>query len=164
MAKTKLCPVCGKFQKNGWTVENLANEPGRESFPDEFDKLIPIEPKADDPKKISILQCPNCGLVYEYRTFTPGGSYDAMLNWIVESLTPLMKKGKHLRKNIPPKPPAFEKIREFICPICQSEDIDCLNAGIIGGETFITLKCTKCGIEDTLDEYQLMSWRPRTET
>lgn len=140
-------------------MENLADEPRQDDFPDAFGKLTAFEMKQNGNEDHSIYQCPKCGYMYEYMVSMPGGSYDAMRTWIVERLTPMMKNGKHLRKNIPPKPKQYEEVHEFVCPACRSYDVDCDQAGIIGGEVFLSLKCNKCGNEDTVDEYQLIAWR-----
>lgn len=159
----KKCSICGKFQNDGWIVENPADEPGVESFPDEFNKLLKYRVKREGTLEgyhtDEILQCPECGLLYEYSCTLPGGSYDAMRTWVVERLLPVIKKGKHLRKDPPPPQPEYEEVHEFICPACNSLDVECVNAGIIGGEVFISLKCRQCGNEDTLDQYQIISWR-----
>jgi len=157
------CKICRIFQEKEWIVENLADENGLEKFPDNFDKLLPYEVIKEgsyegyNSKKI--LQCSKCGLLYEYSCFLPGGSYDAMRTWVVEKLVPMTKNGKHLQKNLPPKQIQYEEIHEYICPVCKSLDVDCVNAGIIGGEVFISLQCKECGNENTLDEYQISSWR-----
>ncbi len=160
----KSCRICGLFQKEGWTVENRADGPVMEKFPEEFHSLLTYEVKNEGTHegyyRESTLQCPRCGRIYNYECRLPGGSYDAMVTWVVERLTPVMKKGKHMQKNIPPKPEKVESVPEFVCPACGSEKIECVNAGNIGGEVFIELKCLQCGNDGLLDEYQLMNWRP----
>ena len=155
----KKCSICSIFQQHALVIENLANEPRSAEFPEAFEKLIALEMKQNEPAGDSAMQCPECGLVYEYSRCTPGGSNDAMQTFIVEKLEPMMKHGSHLRKNVLQKQKPVEFTPEFKCPACGCEDIECVDAGNIYGEVFITLKCTKCGCEDTLDEYQLMNWR-----
>ena len=160
---TKKCTICGIFQAEEWTVENPADESGMEKFPDDFDNLLAYEVikegTCEGYYSEKILQCPKCGLLYGYSCFLPGGSYDAMRTWVVEKLVPMIKNGKHLRKNPPPKQMKYEEIHEYSCPSCKSSDVNCVNAGNIGGEVFISLKCNQCGNEDTLDDYQISSWR-----
>lgn len=160
---TDKCKICGIFQKEGWIVENLADEDGLKKFPDNFDNLLTYkvikEGTYEGYYSEKILQCSECGFLYEYSCSLPGGSYDAMKTWVVEKLAPMIKKGKHLRKNPPPKQIEPEKFHEYICPACKSLDVECVNAGIIGGEVFISLKCNQCGIDDTLDQYQISSWK-----
>ena len=155
----RICKTCGIFQKEGWIIENPADESSANEFPEAFHKLVSIQIKQKEDESHYYLQCPDCGLVYEYQKSSPGGSYDAMRTWIVEKLIPVMKHGMHLRKNISPKTMPVEVVKEFICPYCKSYDIEVVNAGNIGGEVFITLKCRKCGVDDTLDQYQLMNWK-----
>jgi RNA polymerase subunit RPABC4/transcription elongation factor Spt4 len=47
------------------------------------------------------------------------------------------------------------------CPACGSFDIDTVDAGLIGGESFVTLRCRACGREDTLDNWQQSLWRKK---
>jgi len=147
----------------GCLVENPADEPAVDSFPGAFNDWLRREENTDGSR--SVLQCPRCGRLYEYTRSLPGGSYDAMRTWIVERLKPLMKKGKHLRKNPPAPPgPVEEPANQYRCPVCGSLDVEQTTGGSIGGEVFFGVKCNACGTEDLLDTYQQSTWLlPRSD-
>lgn len=154
------CNLCCKFQIDGWTIENEKDEETPACFPKEYQELVVVESSLSNGHGKEILQCPKCGLMYEYTISYPGGSYDAIITIILESIMPIFKNRKHLRKNVPTRQNIKEdKIKEYECPNCKSDEIDVVAAGIIGGETFISLKCNHCGNEDTLDEYQIIIWK-----
>lgn len=149
--------------KDGWLVENPADEPAEDRFPPAFHDLIVRDNKSDGSR--AVLQCPRCGLLYEYTRTMPGGSYDAMRTWIVERLTPMMKKDKHIRKD-PPKEtePRVAAPSQYRCPVCGSLDVDQTSGGSLGGEVFFGVKCNSCGAEDLLDTYQQDTWLlPRSD-
>ncbi len=159
----KPCRICGIFQKEGWTVENIAGEPASEKFPDEYDRLITYnvakEGNFEGYYKESTLQCPECGFLYSYACSLPGGSHDAMRTWIVEKISPMLKHGKHMKKNVSRKieiTAAAES--EYRCPTCGSGDVEQTGGGSLGGQVFFSVKCNNCGDEDTLDEYQQGRW------
>ncbi len=104
------CSICGTFQKDGWKIANTPDEPFASEFPAEFGKLIgegtPPDPECGllfTHRDQATLTCPECGLMYTYTRHLPGGSEDAMVTWIVERVEPLVKHGRHRRKELPPK-------------------------------------------------------------
>jgi ribosomal protein L37AE/L43A len=138
-------------------VENPADEPASDRFPEQYERLITRTVKQEGQYAESTLQCPECGRLYSYKRSLPGGSYDAMRTWIVERLSPLLKHERHVQKPVPKLEPG-PATRPYRCPVCGSTDVDDVGAGTLGGQVFFSVKCNSCGTEDTLDEYQQGDW------
>lgn len=148
------CSLCGVFQRDGWTTENVPGD-SSDKFPAEFENLYCIARRSDSDE---IYECSACGRRYLWHRSIPGGSLDAFQTYIVEALTPLSpEEGEDIvsKWSMPDAPPA-ERVRR--CPKCGSQKVEQTGIGSIGGEVFITYTCGDCGHEATVDEYQMDDW------
>ncbi len=152
------CRICGMFKNDGWEIENTPENLYSDKFPDTFGYLT-LYKDFNHIDIFQILLCPECGSFYLHTRSTPGGSYDAMKTYIVEKLRPLTPDEVEKYINNSEQSEKITGSTDGVrCPKCKSSNADKVYSGSIGGEVFMSFKCSNCGFEDTVDEYQLSDW------